>query len=234
MKRIFTLTLTFLMVGCISIQRELAFIKPQLSIFDMPSLNEVSNVEIGETIISKGKVYEYNGMILKNEISRDGGFMKSKVIIPPGELIERKEGGKYTYYYSENSVIRNGFTTTYGRAGLCISKTSQDDIRGFSGYPVRTIFKLKENPDIEFTKVTQKKDISFQQELIYNGKSGNSIKFLYREISKKIMRQPFSQEVLYDLSEGNIIGFKGARIEIIEATNFNLKYKVIKSFPEYL
>jgi len=48
------------------------------------------------------------------------------------------------------------------------------------------------------------------------------------------MRQPFSQEVLYDLSEGNIIGFKGARIEIIEATNFNLKYKVIKSFPEYL
>ena len=46
------------------------------------------------------------------------------------------------------------------------------------------------------------------------------------------MRLPFTQEVQYDLSESSTIGFKGARIEIAEATNTYLSYKVIESFPD--
>jgi hypothetical protein len=80
--------------------------------------------------------------------------------------------------------------------------------------------------------VTEMLPNSFQQELIYNGRSGDTLKFLYREISDNYLRNAFTQDVQYDLRDGKILGFKGARIEIIEANNRFLKYRVIASFPE--
>jgi hypothetical protein len=70
----------------------------------------------------------------------------------------------------------------------------------------------------------------FRQELIYNGKVGNSVKFLYREFHGDTMRAPFSQEVQYDLQEGKTIGFKGARLEVLTSTNRLIEYRVLKNF----
>jgi hypothetical protein len=70
----------------------------------------------------------------------------------------------------------------------------------------------------------------FRQELIYNGKVGSNIKFLYRELYGDMMRAPFNQEVQYDLAEGNVIGFKGARVEVISSTNRAIQYRVLKGF----
>ena len=43
-------------------------------------------------------------------------------------------------------------------------------------------------------------------------------------------RSAFSQEVQYDLEESNVIGFKSVRIEVIEATNSRIQYKVLQPF----
>ncbi|MFY7964353.1 MAG: hypothetical protein ACOVO1_05615 [Chitinophagaceae bacterium] len=67
-------------------------------------------------------------------------------------------------------------------------------------------------------------------EFIYNGKLNNSLKFTYREYLNDNARPAFTQDLQYDLNEGNIIGFKGLRIEIISATNIKLKYKVLNYF----
>ena len=52
---------------------------------------------------------------------------------------------------------------------------------------------------------------------------------LYREFFDNIARPAFSQEYKYDLSKGTSIGYRGARFEIIKATNTELVYKVIKA-----
>ena len=77
---------------------------------------------------------------------------------------------------------------------------------------------------------------SLQQELVYNGRIENDIRFVYRELATQssggaIMRSPFQQEVQYDLDESEIIGFKGARLKVIEATNTQITYEVIRHFP---
>lgn len=72
----------------------------------------------------------------------------------------------------------------------------------------------------------------FRQELIYNGRSGDTVKFLYREFSGDYARPPFSQEVQYDLKDGSMIGFKSVRIEVLEASNTRLSYRVLSSFPD--
>ena len=85
---------------------------------------------------------------------------------------------------------------------------------------------IKEVDDIEIGEVP----LLFEQELIYNGRVGDNLRFVYREFNNKMARSAFSQEIQYDLSESNIIGFKEVRIEIIEATNSNITYKVIVPF----
>lgn len=70
-----------------------------------------------------------------------------------------------------------------------------------------------------------------QQQLIYNGRIDDYVKFTYREFSiGGYARDAFTQDVQYDLDEGNVIGFKGSRIEILEATNRQITYKLISHF----
>jgi len=68
------------------------------------------------------------------------------------------------------------------------------------------------------------------QQLIYNGRTGESVKFLYREFKGDIARAPFQQNITYDLKIGEVIGFKGARFKILKADNVSLEYEVIKHF----
>lgn len=74
------------------------------------------------------------------------------------------------------------------------------------------------------------KELSFKQEFIYNGKVGNSIKFIYREFSNDLARPSFTQDIQYDLNESTLVGFKGLKIEILSATNTLIKYKVLSHF----
>ena len=72
----------------------------------------------------------------------------------------------------------------------------------------------------------------FDQRLIYNGISGNTVKFLYREFTDTMNRSSFEQEVTYDLNLGEIIGFKGSRFIIHSATNTGIEYSILKPFNE--
>ncbi len=58
-----------------------------------------------------------------------------------------------------------------------------------------------------------------QQTLIYNGKVGNRITLGYREFEGNLARPAYSNIVDYDLTESRILGYQGARLEVLEATN---------------
>ena len=71
---------------------------------------------------------------------------------------------------------------------------------------------------------------NFQQTLIYTGREKNIVKFTYREFKDNFARPDFTIDVQYDLSMSKDISFKNARIEIIDATNNSITYKVLKNF----
>ena len=73
---------------------------------------------------------------------------------------------------------------------------------------------------------------SFQQTLLYNGKIGNKITLAYREFSSGLARSAYNNNVDYDLSESTIVGYKGARLEVVKATNTELTYRVLSSFAK--
>ena len=70
---------------------------------------------------------------------------------------------------------------------------------------------------------------SFKRELIYVGVSKNVVSILYREFKNDMARPAFTQEIKYDLAEGNEIGYRGARFQVISATNTGIKYTLLKT-----
>ena len=97
-----------------------------------------------------------------------------------------------------------------GFCGGCAKKLSEDDVKDGE------TFVYANN--------------SFQQTIEYAGRSGDILKLNYSEFSGGWARQAFTREFQVDLSEGSIAAYKGAIIEIIDATNVQIKYKVIRNF----
>ena len=71
---------------------------------------------------------------------------------------------------------------------------------------------------------------SIQQVLVYGGKTDMKIRLAYRELWKNITRPSSDVFVEFDLAESKVIEVNGARIEVIEATGKNIRYRVLRAF----
>ena len=77
-----------------------------------------------------------------------------------------------------------------------------------------------------------------QRQIEYVGKEGSVLNFLYTESFRGSLDQPgyfarpaSSRSFIVDLSEGKVGGFKGALFEVINATNAQITYKMLRHFP---
>lgn len=74
-----------------------------------------------------------------------------------------------------------------------------------------------------------------QRQIEYGGLSGTTISLVYRELSevkRGLLSPEAAEEFTFDLNDGGIIAVKGARIEVLEATDLGLHYKVLSAFPD--
>ena len=227
--KLMLLCATVIVVGCAPNVRPAQSESVEVNI---PKVDQEETGELGDTLVSKTIKTEIEAIKVSNSI--DCCFA---LTFHAGTYTAMWEDNTGVYYGSLNNVLvshtgkrqNGGYVIPFG------SRSSQKNVTIWQGqvpglYPAA---KVPTDSYITFTrgKVTATGKPFFKQELIYNGKSGSNIKFLYREFSNDMMRAPFSQNIQYDLNESNVIGFKGSRIKVIEATNRIIKYVVLKPFP---
>ncbi len=86
------------------------------------------------------------------------------------------------------------------------------------------------NPVYNYVKEGTKK------ELIYGGKDGDVIHIQYREYyinrGGTFIKDGFSQDLRYDISESSIITYQSLKMEIIEATSSKLVVKILDTAEE--
>lgn len=192
-----------------------------------PALDTEVTAQVGEEMLRQGKYYEGDGIRLSQEIKFGGLF--TAYTLTPGEYA--KEGEDKTSEFFQPST---------GPRGGAVKKNPIAD-------PWKSIQLMKDNSKIAVitfinAKIPEKAvgitrikipvlaDDAFQQTLIYSGRVGTKIKIGYREFSNNNARPAFNNDVDYDLNESKIIGYKGARIEILEATNELIRYRVLQNF----
>lgn len=190
-----------------------------------PSLGEQRTVEVGDTLVSSSRVTRLPAIQLHEPIEAEHPIrVPSRLSLAPGVLVARFIRGGQTCYAPQDEAGRSK-----GDAVACLSSDG--------GAPVvidpksGSVFRVERMPSVEKITVIDRTAAVFQQELLYVGKAGSIVKFLYREFISEQARPAFTQEAQYDLRDGVTVGFKNARIEIITATNTNITYRVLSHFP---
>lgn len=190
-----------------------------------PPLNIVSVAAVGDSMVRQGQFVEHQGIRLSEKLTV--GLMGSYTFLP-GEYL--KTGGNQSgEFYLPTNGPGSGQINKSPLADpfQAIMLGSDGQICGVS---FLNAFVCTKAVGVEKVQLTAIAANAFQQSLIYSGKVGDKINIGYREFSSNVARPAFNNDVEYDLKESTTIGYKGALIEVLEATNQLIRYRVIKNF----
>lgn len=189
--------------------------------------------DLGEPLIVKGTEEYANGIILNKSINDYivnpmSGFewiinLSSEEVLYYGAKDETRD-----FYFSER-IIPQIQTPTKQGVGINRKTNQKFIVIAQNNNLVAKEFDFNYGEEDYQSKNC---DVCFKKELIYNGKSENTIKLIYREFFNDMARPAFTQNLTYDLSEGSIISFLGCKIEVMSAKNTGIEFKILSSFKQ--
>ena len=170
----------------------------------VPAVGSVATRGVGERLLESGRG------VLVSDLELQDGVTIGKYRLPKG---------LYEYDDEDHETIQfdgpdEDFYMRKSDGLLCIEDTS---VCAAAKYTLRK-------------RLDSVSEDTLQQTLLYNGKIGNKITLGYREFYSDIARPAFSNTADYDLSASKVVGYKGARLEIIKATNTEITYRVLSGF----
>jgi len=189
-----------------------------------PPLGIVNVAQVGDNMLRQGHYTEHEALFLFTDASFGWAYTARQ-----GYYLKKGEDEDSEFFLPSNEP----------EGGQIIKAALADNWQSVQAYKqeqrlcIVTIFNVhtcQSNIAYERRKRPVLQSDSFQQTLIYSGKVGNKINVGYREFSNNLARPAFNNAVEYDLTDSKIIGYRGARIEVIEATNEFIRYKVIQNF----
>ncbi len=224
-KIIAIILLLFCFIGCATPKYNYT---PLITKISKPTLKSTVKTYIGKSMLQQVKCSLSDAIFLSEDMQM--GVPKT-YILKKGYYLKKGEDELSEYYLPSpdadgGKIIESRFA--YSPEAIQVIKENNK-------LCVITVFHGRvcvNNSNFEKKKKSIIDGDSFQQTLIYNGKVGNKINIGYREYFEDFAQPAFSNNVEYDLSESNIIGYKEAKIEIIKATNEYIEYKVLKNFND--
>lgn len=222
-----------------------------MELLKLPPVGEVATVQVGESLIATEKQAVLETLQLEREALHR--INSSKAFVLPGNapyfFTHRDDTGRL--YASPGITWRkvNPDGSCVLENGACDQATDADRGLGDMNRVGVHINDTTNKVDWVFTQENlnrveafPKTDIEFRfagrvahpavppelkRELIYLGGTGTAITLSYRESMRDMARPAFTQELKYDLSQSDIVGYKGARFQVLKADNVSIQYKVL-------
>lgn len=179
----------------------------------LPQVGTVVTIGIGERMLTKSDALETRALILAQDQPL-GEFVVRKGTYPQiADKEEYQTFGGVVIANAQGTVAKHNKLHLFSKDGsVCIGRA-----------PCAKV-------DYVMGVTTNYQQASFQSTLIYSGRIGDRITLGYREFDRNMARPAFSNDVAYDLSESMILGYKGARLEVLHASNTEISYKVLAGF----
>jgi hypothetical protein len=191
-----------------------------------PPLNVDSTAYVGDSMLRQGKSIKHDAIYLSEDVKL-GSVMG--YTLKRGYYLKEGENAKSEFYLPGSEA--DAGEVVVGALADPFQVVRVDKKTGaLCGVSVFNMETCSKNARYEKRRYPVPSADSFQQTLIYSGKAGNKIKIGYRESSGDLARPAFNNDVEYDLSESTVMGYKGARIQVLEATNEYIKYRVLQTF----
>jgi len=219
--------------GCASVENNYSPTTLQVS---FPALNTVQDRSIGEEMVKQGTETTTRGVWLP-EANPIGAFELSSGFY---RMTGAEDAFIYTSYETNSgdpevgTLSFNGGLLNQGNGtfpqGIRFSTTEQETC-----VIAQNMYGMSQPIcDTEYSYMITERGFltsnDFQQTLIYSGRVGDRIRISYREFSGSLARPAFSNDAEYDLSESDIIAYRGARIRVLEANNQSIRFEVLSNF----
>ncbi len=206
--------------------------------FAFPMLGEEVTVQIGETMVKGGAVK----VIPSIEIGPESRFSKSSLTscaFSPRPGIYPKRG---TY------ALRDIKAECYGP--VAIRTTLSDGTvnwncvgQVFAGYvcmsPAGNFFAAIDGMRWDLTQGKDQVQLvegivvdanNLVQEITYSGRTGDSLRLHYRELRTSASQPDVSKDLQFDLASSSLVGFGNLRLEILDADNTQIRYRMVSGF----
>lgn len=217
MKNLLAIVIMMTLVGCTSVAYNGG--GNVVDRISYPNVGEVVTAQVGDHLVEKGSLVK-EGVLKVNQ--RVDGFLYDI----PAQAYRQVGSDSNNDFYTSVGVTRNPLADPV--QALAVAKSGGAEICVISTFGTSTCYDANYDKTSELSVSGD----SFQQTLIYNGRVGDRINIGYREFSNNAARPAFNNEVEYDLSSSHRIGYKGASIEVLEAGNNSITYRLIRNFPD--
>jgi len=219
--RVALLASLFVVAGCASPKYNYS---ANVAVISEPPLSTTQTSNVGDVLLRQGKYREHEAIYLPTKADISWAYD-----LLMGYYLKHGED-ESAEYYSPAGGDDGGKVDKAVLADPWKSVMAKKNTNTLCVVTVFNATACADNMSFERVKKPILTHDSFQQTLIYSGKVGNKINIGYREFSNSLARPAFNNNVEYDLSDSSVIGYKGAQLEILEATNQYIKYRVIKNF----
>lgn len=187
-----------------------------------------AEVELGQTLVSAGRLLPAIEVVEPASVRIAG----NTALISQGlyTLASRSDDGAFYRAAPSNPLILKAFgiNDPWPEGGIYVPDQAGAQAEVYYLNLIGMVFH-KPVDGLKFTAASPLKvGGGFRRDMLYGGVAKGVVTLNYREFVDDMARPAFSQALTYDLAEGDEIGFRGARIKVIKATNTTLRYVVLK------
>lgn len=193
-------------------------IEPAYSLQTFPAIGATSTVEIGEELVEQGDAATVDALILRSDVAI-GDMIFKQGTYPLAVATEEHQ------LFNRVNVLRRGKLSSRGKLFLFARDGASKKLCASRSLCAEADFSLGQTTAFSRTRP--------RQVLIYNGKIADKVTLGYREFAKSAGKATSSNDVSYDLSESTTLSYRGARVEVINATNTEITYRVVSGFDGF-
>ncbi|MDO8798955.1 hypothetical protein [Phenylobacterium sp.] len=219
-----------------TVAAEYPVVKDELHLELSPGVGVETEAEIGSSMIQMARYRAVTTPAIRLlEPVRSKIRMGVTLLLPAGLYKFVGQDGRGEFYQSVDGMQAISLGVTIPQVGgvfVPADRTAQPKpyYDNIVGHDISKHGDLKTGPSDPI--VQHIGEASLRREFIYSGVSKGTIKLSYREFINDMARPSFTQELTYDLAEGDEIGFRGARFRVLKATNTSIRYVVTKPLIE--
>jgi hypothetical protein len=195
-----------------------------------PELNTISKINVGDSLFSQFRYWSKTGTRLSDNVSV--GFALGSVRASSGAFLVRSIANNKTAFCTEQNTYFDPLAGAIKPA--CFVDSKRDGTLTHVLVAPGLVWFEKELPNpvkYEESELLVPRQNAFRNELLFQGASNKTLRLLYREFVNDMARPAFFQDVSYDLTSVPMtVNFRSVRIEVIEAGNDGLTYRVLSGF----
>ncbi|HZX34966.1 MAG TPA: hypothetical protein VFF54_00540 [Thermodesulfobacteriota bacterium] len=228
MKKLLLVLVGIVLVGCVTFQTVVPIVQaPQRISSSTFDVGKVKQTNIGDSMVFEEDILYYEGLAVSSDFQPPSSLGVPYPFLKSGTTFKafgKIESGETLYALNDELKVGGWDWASY----YCLVVNVEGNVIGDTGCIMVDVRQWPQSLPMQKTKIVEKG--SSKKELLYQGKSGNTIRLMYREFYDGFARPAFQQDLTYDLAETKIIGFRKMTIEVIEATNSYIKFVVKTPF----